>query len=667
MSFEAYLRSWLGGKPLNEDNNSKPEDSSQFDEVRNIINGGIGGDVNDKNARTTSFESIEQVLQRLEMTTLDKVKSNPELQKVLLEFVSPGKVEWISEYLTKSKKSLNTYASDKKKVDLFELQVHNLNSVVRSYSLQSKIFPNQGAIIAIGSQAQGGELGIQNNTIIDWNKGLLDRVVPKKTFPVAANALSSQQNKKEPKMANSLATIVLLLASLNAEPGTGTDADISALSSRSKTALRDLIVYFQSIVNSPGANRNLIPTKFSFEMDGIGGLVIGHLFTINDDILPKGYKYIKGSSSILAQTITNISHTIGNSDWTTNIDALNIILDDIKSSFNTLDINNIVQEAVDATITDGTNLTPAPPGPPPPGGNPPPPGGNPPTKTAPGKKDPNAGKIHSYTNQDAVDFLLSNGKQVERPLNKITSITLHHTNGYSNGSETLTGMKKPKNKPGESVWYAGIHYAIDIGGGICTGVPLTHIANHADNYNSHAVGIEICNIGGLREDKNKNFVDCTNRTWTPDFTNKNPLNSPYIPYCYLQDLANTNRPTGWGGEVYNFQYKWAGYQYYQDYTDIQLAALKQTIESIITQCTNIKKNYTNDYSSILYNVFGIEECAGGQLPKLNGNYVGKRNISRYKPDSSGIFIHGTSPGKKANHNDTHPSRKMLDMIKSINW
>ena len=250
---------------------------------------------------------------------------------------------------------VNYCEPDKKKIDLFELQVHNLNSVVRSYSLQSKIFPNQSAIIAIGSQAQGGELGQQNNTMIDWNTGIVDRILPKKTFPVNENALSS--NKDDLKMANSLSSIVLLLADLNKEPSSGQSTIMDDIS-KAKNALRDLIIYFQSIVASPGANRNLIPTKFSFEMDGIGGLVIGHLFKINDDILPRGYKYTKDSTSVLAQTVTSIGHTIGNGDWSTTIDALNIILDDIAGEFYTLDIKDIVKNAVEIAIDE--SISPAP-------------------------------------------------------------------------------------------------------------------------------------------------------------------------------------------------------------------------------------------------------------------------------------------------------------------
>lgn len=120
MSFEAYLRNWLGINEsiINEtDEKDDSNKSSEFEELLNIIESGIGGETSDKIARTTSFESIEQVLQKVDILTLEKIKDNPELQKVLLAMVAPGKVEWMSEYLTKSKKSLSALSSDKKKTD----------------------------------------------------------------------------------------------------------------------------------------------------------------------------------------------------------------------------------------------------------------------------------------------------------------------------------------------------------------------------------------------------------------------------------------------------------------------------------------------------------------------------------------------------------------------
>jgi hypothetical protein len=87
-------------------------------------------------------------------------------------------------------------------------------------------------------------------------------------------------------------------------------------------------------------------------MDGIGGLVIGNLFTINQDILPNGYKGTKGTGQKLAQTITGISHTVGNSDWTTKIDALNIVLGKGPNTiaFSSLKLATLIEESFKSSL-----------------------------------------------------------------------------------------------------------------------------------------------------------------------------------------------------------------------------------------------------------------------------------------------------------------------------
>jgi len=205
---------------------------------------------------------------------------------------------------------------------LFLLQVHNTQSTVRSYTLQSQIFPEQSAIIAIGSQAKGGQLGMQNNTMIDFNKLLIDRIVPKDEGDLYTN-----QKNLQAQLNSELADLINLFSCLATKPEKD-QPDFQSLSSQARNSLRDLIVYFQSITTSTGKNRNLIPVKFSFEMDGIGGLVIGHMFRLPDNILPRGYRGDKGVGTQLGQAITSIGHTIVNGDWVTKIDALNIVLTD---------------------------------------------------------------------------------------------------------------------------------------------------------------------------------------------------------------------------------------------------------------------------------------------------------------------------------------------------
>jgi hypothetical protein len=237
--------------------------------------------------------------------------------------------------------------------NLFELEVHNLKSVVRSYSMQSQIFPDQSSIIAIGSQVQGGQMGIQNNTMIDFNRQLVDRILPQKQMPESQQNLTS--DRQGGNLISALTNITLYFSKINekADPNTTKDADSTYRDI--KNSLRDIIVYFQSITSSPGKNRNIIPIKFSLEMDGIGGLVIGHMFRLSKDILPKGYKG-EGAGVELGQAITSIAHTLSGTDWTTKVDALNIVLTDDSTliPFKDIDLSQIVSEAVGNAQASGT-------------------------------------------------------------------------------------------------------------------------------------------------------------------------------------------------------------------------------------------------------------------------------------------------------------------------
>jgi murein DD-endopeptidase MepM/ murein hydrolase activator NlpD len=104
-----------------------------------------------------------------------------------------------------------------------------------------------------------------------------------------------------------------------------------------KTALKDIIAYFQGITDSITKNKAIIPVKTSLTIDGIGGLIIGHLFKIPPDLLPKGYK-ISSTGHRLLQIVTGIGHKIENGDWTTTIDAQQIITGTPKGSLHFTDI-----------------------------------------------------------------------------------------------------------------------------------------------------------------------------------------------------------------------------------------------------------------------------------------------------------------------------------------
>lgn len=252
----------------------------------------------------------------------------------------------------------------------FEIQIQNLKSVVRSYRFESQIFPEMSSVIAIGAQAQGGALAEDTNTLVDFNKNLVDRVIPKKdapTSPIDPSVPTELQTKLN-NLQQNWGNIAEYFIELNPDwwESKG-DYDVEQ-SSKYANSLKDIIGFFKSIINKNTKNRAIIPTKLSLEMDGIGGMIIGNMFKIPKDIIPKGYggdlNYNSGSSAgpqKLAYVVTGLNHTIQNNDWTTTVDAQFIVLDEPSG----LDKSNIQTiRAINRTVTTAspaiTNAAPPP-------------------------------------------------------------------------------------------------------------------------------------------------------------------------------------------------------------------------------------------------------------------------------------------------------------------
>jgi putative chitinase len=249
----------------------------------------------------------------------------------------------------------------------FELQLHNLNSVVRSYKLESKIFPEQSTQVAIGAQVGGGALGIDTTTLVAFNRSIRDRIIPIKDAPSDDLTSSNTAQEKLDALLSNLETLYQFFGEL--KPGFITDADFDVdKAGNYQNALKDLIIYIKSILVSKTNNKAILPTVLSVDMDGIGGLIIGNLFKINTDVLPKGYKGSSqgGIGPNIGYIITGLGHTVGSGDWVTKIEAQTIILDapktEIMKNFDysniTINVNPTTEKEV--VQTEGTGGKPKP-------------------------------------------------------------------------------------------------------------------------------------------------------------------------------------------------------------------------------------------------------------------------------------------------------------------
>jgi hypothetical protein len=242
--------------------------------------------------------------------------------------------------------------------DAFTLELHSTKSITRQYKLESQIFPEQSTIIAMGAQVEGGALGTDSNTQVEFNRGLIDRIMPKRLDPISIDNpdLAADLKAKAESLVKNLKTLLSFIVKIDPSwwefKG---DFDASKASEYSN-ALKDIIAFFKSYITNDNKNRSIIPTKLSVTTDGIGGVVIGNIFKIPEDLLPRGYKGGAEIGRRLGYVVTGLGHSIQNNDWTTNIDAQTIILDPPKSGVSATDfatIAKVAAAAVDA-VSSGT-------------------------------------------------------------------------------------------------------------------------------------------------------------------------------------------------------------------------------------------------------------------------------------------------------------------------
>jgi hypothetical protein len=381
----------------------------------------------------------------------------------------------------------------------FTLEMYNTKSTVRSYKLESQIFPDQSSVIAVGAQVGGGAMATDNNTMLDFNKGLEDRIIPKKIDPTTDPNQSSAETilNQAQNVTDSLKSLYEFFGDQSFSAFTDANFDTDKASDY-KNSLKDLINFFKNLTKSNIKNRAIIPTKLSITMDGIGGLVIGHIFKIPEELLPKGYKGEGSLGSKLGHIVTGIGHSIDNTgDWTTNIDAQTIILDEPQGKRSFAELIEI--NPADDSIT---------------------------TKSA--EEIAGSAKSASNTTNAAIKKSTSS-KRSQGGAQVPNSILLHHTVGYGGAQETVDYLPTVG---------LSIHYAVGADGKVVQGVNENKVAFHGNAKNLNSIGIEICTIGGLTL-KNGKYIDGYGKEFKPSASKPIiDLGYSFNYYRYYADITD---------------------------------------------------------------------------------------------------------------------------------
>lgn len=201
-----------------------------------------------------------------------------------------------------------------------QLDLFKLGSTVENFSFTSSIPNSMTAVSAAAAGAQTSDVRDQLHAMFRWNTGLEDRT----NVLVKIDDIIDDKNKA---LRDELVILARYIKNLN-KGDFSINFDPTEVRS-AKPAHRKIMSIFcefetngGGVKGSIGTNASgLIPIRLDLTMKGISGIKIGQCFTVNNDVLPVKYR------NRIAFQVMNLSNTIVNNKWITDISTLMFSLD----------------------------------------------------------------------------------------------------------------------------------------------------------------------------------------------------------------------------------------------------------------------------------------------------------------------------------------------------
>ena len=227
-------------------------------------------------------------------------------------------------------------------------------SFITNLSLNAEIPKNFATMLAIGAQASGNNLQGNSTSFSNYNKGLIDRIIPEKIDYVELKDKSKDSavvGTHPVKMARDIKIEKLYFKSTNDKI-----SPFDAVYTRNGS-LSGNLKYFDFSPNVTGdftenytsylklaqgilTDDNKVPQPFflpfnlSLEMEGLSGMKLFEKFRITDDILPPSYN--KDTVDII---IKGINHNVTINGWTTTLNTLSVP----RMKDETIEFNEVVE------------------------------------------------------------------------------------------------------------------------------------------------------------------------------------------------------------------------------------------------------------------------------------------------------------------------------------
>lgn len=185
-------------------------------------------------------------------------------------------------------------------------------SLLRSLSFSSELSNEYAAQIAIGAQANGNQIGVNATAFSEFNKGLVDRIIPEKLTSVESTTNKSAENKIADIIQTTSKVVFKLYQDLQI-----TEESIPTLSSLN-TDYAQFLVGFGTRTLKAIPPPFIIPFNLKLSMEGISGIKLFQAFTLSDTVLPYAYK---GRVRFL---IKNIRNTVTENQWVTELETMTV-------------------------------------------------------------------------------------------------------------------------------------------------------------------------------------------------------------------------------------------------------------------------------------------------------------------------------------------------------
>jgi len=193
-------------------------------------------------------------------------------------------------------------------------------SFITNHDIKSQIFPEQGTMVAISTQASSGKLGLNNKGLINYNIKTRNRFV-NITSPSDSNT-KIDTNFDVLDINNPFYLAVSQLSFYTSilkfrDDGNSENANNVNLTSLNNS-LRDLIVYWDNKHSEDAYQSMPIPIVVGLEFPGIAGIRIGNIFSVEGgprNILPASF------GNDLDFLVRNIGQTISNNVWNIKIEG----------------------------------------------------------------------------------------------------------------------------------------------------------------------------------------------------------------------------------------------------------------------------------------------------------------------------------------------------------